>query len=158
MQGDGVFVLAALIGFVSGLRSLTAPAAVSWAARLGWIDLEGTALAFMGSPVAWIGFSLLALAEYAADLYPGTPSRTSPGPLTARIVLGALSGACLVASANRPLLAGVMLGGLGGLVGAFAGYQARVRLVRALGTRDSVVALSEDLIAILLAWCIVSWR
>jgi uncharacterized membrane protein len=158
MQGDGVLILAGLIGFVAGLRSLTAPAAVSWAARLGWIHLEGTALAFMGSLAAVIGFSLLAMAEYAADLHPATPRRTTPGPLAARVVLGALSGACLVLSANRPLLAGVIFGGLGGLVGAFAGYHARVRLVRALGTRDSVVALSEDLIAIVMAWCIVAWR
>src|SRR5215210_1336474 len=150
MQGDVVFVLALLIGFVAGLRSLTAPAAVSWAAWLGWIQLEGTALAFMGSLVAVTGFSLLAVAEYAADLHPATPRRTTPGPLAARVAMGALSGACLVLSANRPLLAGVMLGGLGGLVGAFAGYQARVRLARALGTRDRVVALAEDLIAIVL--------
>ena len=34
-----VFLLALLIGVVSGLRAMTAPAAVSWAARLGWLDL-----------------------------------------------------------------------------------------------------------------------
>ena len=35
-----VYVLAFLIGVIAGLRALTAPAAVSWAARLGWIHLE----------------------------------------------------------------------------------------------------------------------
>ena len=43
-----VYVLAFLIGVIAGLRALTAPAAVSWAARLGWIHLENTGLAFMG--------------------------------------------------------------------------------------------------------------
>ena len=156
METDLVLVLAAGIGFVAGLRSLTAPAAVSWAANLGWLDLQGTPLAFMGSTAAAVIFSLLALAEYVADMLPQTPSRTTAGPLTARIVMGALSGASLCAAAGRSLPLGAALGGVGGLVGAFAGYEARARLVRALGVRDRVIALSEDLVAIGLAWLIVS--
>ena len=138
MQGDSVFALAALIGFVAGLRSLTAPAAVSWGARLGWLNLDGSPFAFMGSPVALLGFSLLALVEYGADLHPSTPSRTTAGPLLARVVTGGLSGACLCAAAHRPLLAGAALGGVGAVIGAFAGYHGRTRLVRALGVRDGV--------------------
>jgi len=42
------YVLALLIGMVAGLRSMTAPAVVSWAARLGWLHLENTRLAFLG--------------------------------------------------------------------------------------------------------------
>ena len=158
MQSDSVFVLACLIGFVAGLRSLTAPAAVSWGARLGWLNLDGSPLAFMDSTVALLSFSLLALAEFGADLHPSTPSRTRPGPLFARLTMGGLSGACLCAAANRSLLAGATLGAVGALVGTFGGYQGRTRLVRALGVRDRVVAVAEDLIAIVLAWCIVSWR
>jgi uncharacterized membrane protein len=158
MQSNLIYVLSLAIGVVAGLRSLTAPAAVSWAARLGWLRLEGSPLAFMGSTIALVLFSLLALAEYGADLHPATPSRTTPGPLIARILMGGLSGACLCASANRSLALGAVLGGLGGLAGAFAGYQARTRLVRALSVNDRVIALSEDVVAIALAWCIVSWR
>ena len=158
MQSDSVFVLAGLIGFVAGLRSLTAPAAVSWGARLGWLNLDGSPFAFMDSTVALLGFSLLALAEFGADLHPSTPSRTRPGPLFARVTMGGLSGACLCAAATRSLLAGATLGAVGALIGTFGGYQGRTRLVRALGVRDRVVALAEDLIAIVLAWCIVSWR
>jgi uncharacterized membrane protein len=158
MQSDSVFVLAGLIGFVAGLRSLTAPAAVTWGARQGWLTLDGSPFAFMDSTVALLGFSLLALAEFGADLHPSTPSRTRPGPLFARVTMGGLSGACLCAAANRSLLAGATLGGVGALIGTFAGFQGRTRLVRALGVRDRVVAVAEDLIAIVLAWCIVSWR
>ena len=43
-----VLVLAFLIGVIAGLRSMTAPAAVSWAARLGWLHVENTWLAFLG--------------------------------------------------------------------------------------------------------------
>ena len=35
-------VLPLLIGMIAGLRAMTAPAAVSWAARAGWLTLGGT--------------------------------------------------------------------------------------------------------------------
>jgi hypothetical protein len=45
----------------------------------------------------------------------------------------------------------VLLGGLGALGGAFAGYHARRALVHSAGLPDLAVALAEDLGAILLA-------
>ena len=158
LRTDLVFALALGIGVVAGLRSLTAPAAVSWAAHLGWLQLQDSSLAFMGSTLAVVIFSLLASAEYVADLLPSTPRRTTPGPLIARLVMGALCGACLCASGSRPVSIGAVLGGLGGLFGAFAGYQARTGLVKALGVKDRVIALLEDAVTIVLAWVIVSWR
>jgi uncharacterized membrane protein len=158
MHPDLILALAVGIGVVAGLRSLTAPAAVSWAACLGWLDLHGSPLAFMGSRVAVVIFSLLAIAEYVADLLPSAPSRTTPGPLIARIVSGGLCGACLCVSAGRFAWVGALLGGLGGVIGAFGGYQARTGLVRALKVKDRVVAIAEDIVAIVLAWIILSWR
>ncbi len=158
MNANYVFALAAGIGVVAGLRSLTAPAAVSWAAHLGWLNLQGSPLAFMGSAVAVAIFSLAAMAEYVADLLPKTPSRTTPMPLLARIIMGGLSGACLCASANQSLLAGAVLGGIGGVVGAFSGYEARKRLVQRLKVKDAFIALPEDLVAIALAYFFVSLR
>ncbi len=155
MQDDTVVILALLIGFVAGLRSLTAPAAVSWASHLGWLDLGSSALAFMGSTLAVIIFSVAAIAELAADLHPATPNRTSPGPLLARIVLGGLSGAALTVAGHRSWLIGALLGGVGGLIGAFGGYQARKRITAALD-RPKLIAVMEDIIAIALALAIVS--
>ena len=154
MQGHSILALALLIGFVAGLRSLTAPGAVSWAAQLGWLDLGGSTLGFMASTPAVIIFSVAALAEFAADLHPATPNRTSPGPLLGRIVLGGLCGAALTVAGERSLVAGAMLGGAGGLIGAFGGYQARARLTAAL-RRPTLTAVLEDLIAIVLAVAIV---
>jgi uncharacterized membrane protein len=151
-----VLILAGGIGFVAGLRSLTAPAAVSWAAHLGWLSLQGSPLAFMGSTAAVVILSILAAAELVADKLPQTPSRTTPGPLMARIVLGSLSGAGIVVSAGQSLPAGLVLGGLGGLIGAFAGYEARKRLVRGLEVKDTVIAVLEDLVALGLAYAIVA--
>jgi uncharacterized membrane protein len=76
-------------------------------------------------------------------------------PLLARILTGGLCGACLCVSVNQPLV-GALLGGIGGVIGAFAGYEARRRLVGSLNIKDIFVALSEDLIAVGLALFLVS--
>jgi uncharacterized membrane protein len=148
MSTQYVLTLALCIGIVAGLRAVTAPAAVSWAARLHWLNLFGSPLAFMGSTIAVIVFSLGAIGEYVNDKLPKTPSRTAPLGFVARIVTGALSGACLCASARRPLLAGALMGALGAVIGTLGGYQARTRLVKALNVKDLFVAIPEDLIAI----------
>lgn len=144
--------LALGIGFVAGLRSLTAPAAVSWAAHLGWLDLQGSSLAFMGSTAAVLIFSVLALGEYVADVLPQTPNRTKPGPLGARIVMGALAGSCISLSAGHSWLAGAVPGGIGGVIGAFVGYEIRRRIVTGAKVKDAVVGVSEDLVAVGLAY------
>jgi len=158
MNANYVFALAVGIGIVAGLRSLTAPAAVSWAAYLGWLQLDASPLAFMGSGVAVAVFSLLAIVEFVTDQLPTTPSRTAAVPLTARIVMGGLSGACLCVAGGQSLVAGAVLGGIGGVLGAFAGYQARTRLVRGLGVKDVFIAIPEDLVAIGFAYLLVSAR
>jgi uncharacterized membrane protein len=156
MNGNYFLALALGIGIVAGLRSLTAPAAIAWAAHLGWLDLQGSRLAFMASTVAVAVFSLLAIGELIGDKLPKTPRRTAIAPLLARIFSGALCGACLGAATNRPLLPAALLAGIGGVIGAFTGYEIRRRLVSRLHLRDLVVAVCEDLIAIGLAFFIVS--
>jgi uncharacterized membrane protein len=64
-------------------------------------------------------------------------------------VTGGLTGACVAASATESAIVGAVIGAVGGVVGCFGGYQARRRLVRALGTRDFNVAVVEDLVAII---------
>jgi uncharacterized membrane protein len=140
-------LLAFLIGFFGGLRSLTAPAVTAWAAHLRWIKLQPP-LSWIGSPWAAGLFTVLALAELVADMLPNTPSRTAPPGQIARILLGGLSGACVAMAGSQGMLAGALLGILGGLAGCFGGYQARSRLVKALGVPDFLIALLEDAIAI----------
>jgi len=148
--------LALGIGFVAGLRTFTAPAAVSWAACYGWLHLQGTPLQFLGSWAAVAVFSVLALVEYVGDKLPRTPSRIRPGPLIGRVLFGGLSGAALALSAQHSPAAGTVLGGIGAVIGAFTGYKVRTRLVPRLGVKDFAVALPEDLVAILLAYLVVA--
>jgi len=147
-------VLALLIGVIAGLRTMTAPAAVSWAAALGWLPLQSTPLAFLGySLTPWI-LTVLAIGELIADQLPRTPSRTVPMQFGARLVSGALSGAA-VGAAGQMLVAGLVLGVIGAVIGTLGGAAMRGRLARSL-RRDLPAALIEDAIAIGGAALIVS--
>ncbi len=140
--------LAFLIGFFAGLRSLAPPAVTAWAAHLGWLKLHGP-LAIMGSVYSVAIFTVLALGELAADKWwAKIPDRTSLPALMARVVSGALVGACVAVAAGDGLVPCAALGGLGGIAGAFAGFHARRRLVRGLGLPDFPVAVIEDAVAI----------
>lgn len=136
------------IGVIAGLRSLTAPALVSWAARLGWLDLSGSWLSFLGSRSAVAILSLLAVGELIADKLPKTPKRTNFGPLLFRAITGGLSSMAICASAHQSPIIGTTLGVVGSIAGAFAGYEIRHRLVGTFGVPDFGVAVAEDIFAI----------
>jgi uncharacterized membrane protein len=145
------FVFSLGIGFASGLRALTPAAVVAWAAHVGWLNLSDSPLAFMGSIIAVVIFSLLAVLELIGDVRPSTGKRTAPVPLIARIVMGGLCGACVCAAGHQSLIIGAILGAVGAAIGAFAGYEIRRRLVAALNIKDLFIALLEDVVTIGLA-------
>jgi uncharacterized membrane protein len=151
-----ILLLSFLLGCVVGLRSLTPPALVCWAARLGWLHLAGTKLAFMNHPATLIIFTLLAVVELIADKLPKTPARTAPPGLIARIVFGGLCGAAVAASAGGSLLIAAIVGVVGALAGTFAGYNVRHALVTRAHLPDFAVALAEDLVTIASGLLIVS--
>jgi uncharacterized membrane protein len=136
------------IGVTAGLRTMTAPAVVAWAVRIGWINLAGSRLAFMGSRWALALFTIGALMEYMVDLLPSTPARTTMGPLAARIFMGMLTGACVSTGAGMSLWVGVLIGAIGAVAGAFGGQHLRARLVRHLHIPDAAIAIPEDLVAV----------
>jgi uncharacterized membrane protein len=91
-------------------------------------------------------FSLFALGELIADKLSFIPPRTQAGPLGVRILFGAMCGAALCFSAAAAPISGALLGGLGGIAGAFAGYAYRRRF--SLTVPDLLLALVEDLVAV----------
>src|SRR5688500_5276817 len=127
-----MYVLALAIGVVAGLRAMTAPAAVSWAAGLGWLNLQGTALAFMGhSWTRWI-LLVLAIGELITDQLPTTPSRTVPIQFSTRMVSGALTGAALGIVGGAAII-GAVLGVIGAIIGTLGGRAARGALAKQFG-------------------------
>ncbi|MBC7929416.1 MAG: DUF4126 family protein [Rubrivivax sp.] len=141
-----IYLLALLIGVVAGLRAMSAPAAVSWAAYLGWLDLSGTWFAFLGSAWARWLLTLLALVELVTDQLPSTPSRTVPVQFGARIATGALSGAA-IGAAGGAMIGGLLAGVVGAVLGTLGGRAFRARLAAAFSS-DRPAAFIEDAVAV----------
>lgn len=155
MSTHMIFALA-LLGIVAGLRALTPVAAVSWAAHLHWINLDGTHLSFMGSIIAVVILTVLAILEIVNDKLPKTPARTAPPSFIIRIVLGAFAASCLALGFGVSLVIAAVLGAVGAVIGTLLGYQARTKTVAALHTRDLPIALLEDAVAVFVAFFLLS--
>ena len=156
MTPSVAMVLMFAIGLIAGLRALTAPAVVCWAAHLGWLNLQNSHLAWMGSTAAVAIFSILALAEIVNDKLPATGSRLAPPSLVIRSLTGAVAASALAIAASQALLVGILLGVVGALAGSFVGYHLRHQIVAGLKIPDFPVALLEDAIAIGCGLLIVS--
>lgn len=152
-----ILILALLIGVVAGLRAMMAPAAVSWAAHLGWLQVDGTWLAFLGYRFTpWI-LSVLALAELVTDQLPSTPSRKVPPQFITRLLTGGLSGGAIGAAGGAgggSIAAGIVAGLIGAVIGTYGGAAARAKLAGLFGS-DRPAALIEDAVAIAGAYLIV---
>jgi uncharacterized membrane protein len=147
-------IWAFFIGIVAGLHALTPIAAVSWAAHLGWLAVQGTWLSFLGASITPYVATALALGELVTDKLPMTPSRKIPMQFGARILTGALCGAA-IATPGGAMWLGLFLGAVGAVIGTFGGAAMRAWLARAFG-RDLPAALIEDVIAVGGAILIVS--
>ena len=144
--------LALLAGVLAGLRAMTPLAAASWAARLGFVNLEGTWLAFLGYFWTPIVLTVLAFVELVTDQLPSTPSRTVPQQFGARLVTGALAG--MVFASSMSMAAGATAGVVGAIIGTIGGARARARLAASFG-RDLPAALVEDAVTIIGAFLVV---
>ncbi len=149
MRRATTLALPAAIGVAAGLRSMTAPAIVAWAAKRRLIRVGGSSFAslIVGS------FSRkvinLAITELLVDKLPFAPDRTSPGPLAWRALSGSACGAAIATAIRRPAWEGAALGAGGAILGAVAGQYARNRAGRSMP--NVVAAVAEDAIAIGLA-------
>lgn len=150
-----IYILAFLIGAVTGLRAMTPAAVTSWAASFGWLNLHNSWLAFLGFSYTPYILSVLAIIELITDKLPTTPSRKMPVAFGARIAIGALCGGA-IGSTGGNLVGGLVAGAIGAVLGTLGGSELRGRLTRANAGKDLPVALLEDAIAIGGAILIVS--
>jgi uncharacterized membrane protein len=141
-----LYLLALLIGIIAGLRAMTAPAAIAFAAHYGLLNLDGTWLAFLG--YRWTPWILLVLAigELITDQLPSTPSRKVPVQFGTRILMGAATGGAIGIAAGS-LWIGAIIGVIGAVIGTLGGAAARGKMAAAFG-KDLPAALIEDAVAI----------
>ena len=141
-----LYLLALLIGVIAGLRAMTAPAAISFAAHAGLLDLSGSFLAFLGYQwTAWI-LLVVAIGELITDKLPSTPSRKIPVQFGTRILMGAATGGAIGVAVGS-LWVGAIIGAVGAVIGTLGGAAVRGKLAAAFG-KDLPAALIEDAVAI----------
>jgi len=141
-----VLLLALGIGVIAGLRTFTAPAVISWAAVLHWINLNNTWASWVGNLITAIIFSVLAVGELFLDKQPKTPPRTAPPSFIGRLIAGGFAGA-VVGTVWAVTYSALGAGVVGAVLGTMLGYQARARLSGSFG-RDLPAALLEDVVAV----------
>lgn len=112
----------------SGNRIMTPMAVLSWAAVSGRITVKRRPFSLLTGPEVMNVLWLSALGELLVDKLPFTPSRTSPGPLAARIASGAAAAATQFAADGRSPWIGGMLGGVAGAAQSYAGRSSRTHL------------------------------
>jgi len=151
---EQIYAGAAALGLVAGLRSMSAPALLSQVAPHE--SNENSKLRFLTGRGFVPASALLAAGEFVADKLPFIPSRTAAGPLTARVVSGALSGAALCSARKKSPWLGALFGGMGAAAAAFAGHRLRRAATERFSLPDPIVAVAEDAIVAASALLLVS--
>ena len=137
-----------LLGFITGMRTMTPMAVLCWFAYLGYLPVQGTWAWWCAKLSVAIALTVLAILEYTADKLYLSPRPTRPAVLMIRFFLGGLVGAILAAGLNASGVEGTILGVLGALVGAFCAYELRHQLTRRLGCKTWHVTITEDIFAV----------
>jgi uncharacterized membrane protein len=140
-----------LMGFVTGMRTMTSMAVVCWFAWLNLLPVEGSWASWCAKLPVVIAFTVFAAAECIGEKLGKTPRPTRPVVLIVRLFFGGLVGAILASALNASGLEGGTLGVLGAMVGAFAAYQFRQQLVWRIGCKVWQVTLTEDILTALCA-------
>nr|USU34540.1 hypothetical protein NG677_01140 [Methylobacterium sp. OTU13CASTA1] len=137
------------LGFVAGMRSMTACAALAWAASEG--RTRGGSIP--GSPGARAIATTMAFGEMAGDKMPFAPDRRIPPSFAFRLAIGAVGGWALAGRRSSPRT-GALAGMAGAIAGTLIGRAARGPDSRTLLGRAK--GLVEDAAAVGLAVLVVS--
>jgi uncharacterized membrane protein len=132
-------LLAFLLGFVSGLRTFTAPA-VLWLMR-------------HRGPLAYVLVAAAAF-EYFFDVNPKAPPRTAPFGLICRLISGAFVGYWAGVATSIAPVYGAAVGAIGAIVGAYVSLPVRRWAIAKIG--DPPAGMLEDVVAIVASVVIVA--
>ncbi|WP_369059119.1 DUF4126 domain-containing protein [Caulobacter sp. 73W] len=125
-----------LIGLATGQRSLTPIAVVAHAARRG----RAAPLPLLSNPIVATGLAGLAAAEMGGDKMKSAPDRIVPIGMAVRLITGAFAGAAVARQGHRR--SGAALGAAAAVIGAYVGFDLRMRALRRYGQTPS--GLVED--------------
>src|SRR5437763_631024 len=133
---------AAVLGAVSGMRSMAAPAIVSRLAHTGLLPLEGSQIKFLGNKNSAKTMALMAAGEMIADKLPFIPKRTAVFPLITRAASGAFSGSAVTRARGRSVVLGALICSLAAVGASYGAYKLRKAVGEKLHLPDAIVAVA----------------
>ena len=156
MNDAQIYAGAALLGAMSGMRTMSATVAISQLVKSGVAPIQHAGIDLLNQPIAARATAFLAVAEAVADKLPFIPKRTQSFALFGRAFTGAISGAALSSSRKRSLLVGGLLGAIGAVGAAYATYELRKAATRNLHVPNALAGIAEDALVASSGWLIAS--
>ena len=147
-MSEAAYPAALTLGAVSGMRSMMAPAVISWAARKAGLDLESTPFSAFNNGGVRKATMLAAIGEVVADKLPFIPARTGAAPMLTRAISGGAAGAAVCKARNRSVVAGALVGAAAAIGAAYGAYYLRKQAARRFDVSDRTIAVIEDGIAL----------
>ena len=138
---------AALIGALSGVRSMAGMAAVSHGLAERPECARGRIQRVFANARVSQTLTLAAIGEAVADKLPVVGARTDPLPLAGRIMFGALAAATVTDSRRDSRVAAACIGAVAAFGAAHLAYQMRTRLA-AEGRPGPLLGMAEDIIVL----------
>jgi uncharacterized membrane protein len=138
---------AGLLGLATGIRSMTPVALLSWTSSASE-EASSPVDSVLKSPVSRAVTTAAALGEIVVDKLPITPSRTSPGPLLGRMVIGGVVGMILCQRLRQPIVPGIVSGAAGAGIGSVASTLSRAWLSQTTKTPQALWGSAEDIEAV----------
>ncbi len=139
-------VLSAALGWVAGMRSATAPAALSFALAARPAHSDRWPATWMALPLAPVAGGLAAAGELVGDKLPSTPDRTEAVPFAGRVVAGAIVGAGVAGRQGTSRVACAVAGGAAAAASTVVMHRARRVASEQIGAVPA--ALAEDALAV----------
>lgn len=134
----------AAIGALTGARTMAGPVLLCERFEHAWVPADAKPMRWLQSGKVTMVARAFAAIEMFVDKLPVAPRRTSAVALVPRMLVGGFSGAALAMMHRRGWAIGAVLGAIGAIAGAFAGYRVRVLLSERLRVPNVLAGLGED--------------
>ncbi|QJD97883.1 DUF4126 family protein [Mucilaginibacter robiniae] len=133
------------VGTLAGFRSTAAPAVTSHILSHHPSNaLKGTHWQYMQSNKVATVLKLLTLTEVVGDKLPNTPNRIVLQGISARMLMGALSGASIYKASGHKAYLGALIGGSAAVLSTFGSFYLRKSVVKNTKIIDPIIGGIED--------------
>jgi uncharacterized membrane protein len=142
--------LAAGMGCIAGMRSMSAPALLSRRMTGRFPSRDGRTVRLLSGQRTATALTCLAAGEMIADKTPFVGNRTELPSLAGRTLSGALAGAAIAGFTGTRRSSAVFIGAAAALGFTFVAYRLRKYASESTGLPDVVFGLAEDVAVVLL--------